>query len=385
MLNRYDCIVVGSGCAGAVLARQFADNNKKVLVIEERSHIGGNCYDEFDEHGILIHKYGPHIFHTNIKEVYDYLSRFTDWYDYQHEVVGNVYGKIIPIPFNLNTLDLVYPEKSTELKEKLVQTYGMESKVPILELMQNEDPDIQAIADYVYENIFLKYTMKQWGQKPEEVDASVTARVPVLISYDNRYFQDEYQGMPKDGYTSMFKKMLGHKNITLMLDTKADTVLEIKEEENAIYYNGEKFTGQVIFTGQVDELFHYRYGQLPYRSLRFVFENYKEEYYQTHGVVNYTVTEDYTRITEFKYLTNQKSGKNTTIMKEYPMAFTNEEGQIPYYAIMNKENQDIYEQYNNLAKQYENLYLVGRLAEYKYYNIDGIIMRALKLADILLV
>lgn len=381
MMNQYDCIVVGSGCAGAVIARKFADNDKKVLVIEERDHVAGNCYDEYDEHGILIHKYGPHIFHTNSEKVYEYLSTFTDWYNYQHEVVGNVYGNIIPIPFNLNTVDLVYPEKAEELKEKLIKTYGFGSRIPVLQLMNSDDKDIKEIADYVYHNIFLKYTMKQWGQKPEEVDSSVTARVPVLISYDNRYFQDKYQGMPKDGYTKMFQSMLDHKNITVSLNTRAQEVLVFNEDQNTISYKDTKYNGMVVYTGQVDELFEYRYGQLPYRSLEFVFENYKEDYYQPKGVVNYTVTEDYTRITEFKYLTNQMRNKNTTIVKEYPKPYNNEEGQIPYYAILNDKNLGLYNQYKDLASKFDKLRLVGRLAEYKYYNIDGIVLRALEMAE----
>lgn len=384
MSNQYDSIVVGSGCAGAVIARELASRNRKVLVIEERNHIAGNCYDEYDENGILIHKYGPHIFHTNSERVYSYLSEYTEWYDYRHEVVGNVYGKIIPIPFNLNTLELVYgAEKAKVLKDKLVSIYGMESRVPILELMNKEDEDIKDIAKYVYENIFLKYTMKQWGQTPEEIDPSVTSRVPVLISYDNRYFQDKYQGMPKEGYTKLFENLLNHENITVQLNTKAKSVIELNEVENTIYYNGKPFEGEVIYTGQADELFNCRFGRLPYRSLRFEFENYKKDTYQTHGVVNYTVSEDYTRITEFKYLTNQKRKESTTIMKEYPLNYTAEEGQIPYYAIMNEDNLALYNNYLGIAKKFKNFHFVGRLAEYKYYNIDAIVLRALELADAL--
>ena len=214
----YNSIIIGAGCAGATMARQLADNGQKVLVIDKRPHIGGNCYDAYDEHGVLIHVYGPHIFHTNEKKVYDYLSRFTKWYDYQHEVVAKVDDMLIPVPFNLNTLKMVYGEKKAkELEEKLVDMFGMDTKVPILKLRESTDEEIKAIADYVYNNIFLKYTMKQWGKKPEEIDPAVTGRVPVYISYDNRYFQDKYQGMPLDGYTKMFENMLAHENITVKL------------------------------------------------------------------------------------------------------------------------------------------------------------------------
>lgn len=195
--EKVDTLIIGSGFAGSSVARVLAERGHKVKIIEKRNHIGGNCYDEYDQYGVLVHKYGPHIFHTNNKEVYDFLSRFTKWYDYSHEVVGNVYGKIIPIPFNLNTLMIVFgEEKGQLLKQELIDTYGENARVPILELQKSDSVGIQEVAQYVYENIFLKYTMKQWNQKPEEVDQSVTARVPVLISYDNRYFQDTYQGLP---------------------------------------------------------------------------------------------------------------------------------------------------------------------------------------------
>lgn len=381
----YDSIIIGCGFAGAVAARELAEKNKKVLVIEQRSHIGGNCYDCYDGYGILIHKYGPHIFHTNIKRVYDYLSKFTKWYDYSHEVVGSIHGKMLPIPFNLNTLFLVYgEEKGMRLKEELVSTYGMESRVPILTLRQNSNKDIQAIADFVYENIFLRYTMKQWGKTPEEINPNVTARVPVLISYDNRYFQDNYQGMPLEGYTVLFKNLLHHENITVKLNTKAKDVLTIKKTNNKvteIFYNGVLFTGDIIYSGAIDELFDCEYGALPYRSLDFVWENYKQDYYQAKGVVNYTVSEKYTRITEFKYLTGQKMENNTTIVKEYSKSYHANTSDIPYYAIENEESMLLYNQYKNMIADLPNFYLLGRLAEFKYYNIDAIVDKALSLAE----
>lgn len=379
-MRMYDSIVIGCGFAGAVIAREQAENGKKVLIVEKRNHIGGNCYDALDEHGILIHQYGPHIFHTNSKKVYDYLSKFTKWYDYEHKVVGNVNGNIIPIPFNLNTLEMVYGlEKGKELKEKLITAYGENKKVPILELKNNEDKEIQEIAQFVYQNIFLKYTMKQWGQTPEEIDASVTARVPVLLSYDNRYFQDTYQGMPLEGYTKLFENMLQHENITVRLNTNASELLEFKENGKT-FWEKEEFAGSIIYTGAIDELFQCKYGRLPYRSLEFHLEHYQKEWYQSYGVVNYTVSEDYTRITEFKYLTGQKK-EDTTIVKEYPKSYVNPEKQIPYYAIINTENLALYQTYKDLLKNTPNVYLLGRLAEYKYYNIDAIVERALELSE----
>lgn len=374
----FDSIIIGAGVAGSVAARELAEAGKKVLVLEKRDHIGGNCYDEKDEHGILIHKYGPHIFHTKEQEAFDYLSRFTKWYEFGHEVVANVHGTLIPVPFNLNTLHMVYDrEKADALEKKLIDAFGMESRVPILKLREHEDPDIRQIADYVYENIFLHYTMKQWGQTPEQIDPAVTGRVPVLISYDNRYFQEPYQGMPLDGYTPMFEAMLDHPGITVKTGIDAKECLTITEEQ--VLYEGAPFRGDVVYTGPLDELFDCRFGRLPYRSLRFDFEYLDQEDYQGHSVVNYTVSEDFTRITEFKYLTGQKA-PGTTIVREYPFAYTGAKGEIPYYSIANEANERLYGQYLALLDKVPNVRLLGRLAEYKYYNIDAMVLKALKLA-----
>lgn len=375
----FDSVIIGAGVAGSVAARELAESGRSVLVLEQRDHIGGNCYDEPDEHGILIHKYGPHIFHTKEKKAYDYLSRFTDWYAFGHEVVANVYGKLIPVPFNLNTLHMVYEkEKADTLEKKLIETFGMGSRVPILKLREQEDPEIRQIADYVYENIFLHYTMKQWGQTPEEIDPAVTGRVPVVISYDNRYFQEPWQGMPLHGYTPMFEKMLDHPKIRV--ETGVDARSRIRFEEDQVILDGEPFCGEVIYTGPVDELFNCCLGRLPYRSLRFDFEYLDQEDYQGHSVVNYTVSEDFTRITEFKYLTGQKA-PGTTIVREYPFAYTGAEGEIPYYSIANEANQALYEKYRALTEKIPNVWLLGRLAEYKYYNIDAMVMKALELTE----
>lgn len=375
----FDSVIIGAGVAGCVAARDLAESGRKVLVLEHRDHIGGNCYDEKDEHGILIHKYGPHIFHTKEQKAYDYLSRFTDWYAFGHEVVANVHGKLIPVPFNLNTLHMVYDqEKADALEKKLIDAFGLESRVPILKLREHEDPEIREIADYVYENIFLHYTMKQWGQTPEQIDPAVTGRVPVLISHDNRYFQEPWQGMPLHGYTLMFEKMLDHENITVEIGVDARS--RVTFSEGSVSLDGQAFTGDVIYTGPLDELFDCRFGRLPYRSLRFDFEYYDKPDYQGHSVVNYTVSEDFTRITEFKYLTGQQA-EGTTIVKEYPFAYTGAAGEIPYYSIANEANQKLYEQYRGLVEHIPNVWLLGRLAEYKYYNIDAMVLKALELTD----
>lgn len=375
----YDVIIVGAGTAGCVAARELAEQNKKVLIIEKKNHIAGNCYDEKDEHGVLIHMYGPHIFHTSKENVYTFLSRFTDWYEFRHEVVANVHGQYMPVPFNLHTLKAAYgEEKAKELEEKLVRIYGMGTKVPILDLMNHEDADLQMIGKFVYDNIYVYYTMKQWGKKPEEIDPAVTARVPVNISYDNCYFGDKYQGVPLHGFTPMFEKMVEHENITIELGVEAKEVLGI--EDGKVLYRGQVFNGDVIFTGPIDEFFDCKYGRLPYRTLDFVFEYYEQDDFQGHSVVNYTVDQDYTRITEYKYLTGQKC-KGTTISKEYPSAYTGEEGQIPYYSIANEENHALYAKYKAEVEDVPNFHLLGRLAEYQYYNIDVMVEKAMELAE----
>lgn len=376
----YDSVIIGCGFAGGVMANRLASDGKKVLLIEKRNHIGGNAYDTLDEHGVLIHQYGPHIFHTNNLRVFEFLSEFTDWQDYHHEVLAYVDGKYLPIPFNLNTLNIVNKEKAEEIKTKLLQSYDYGSKVPILELKNNKDKDIREIADFVYNNIFLHYTMKQWGKTPGEIDPNVTARVPVIISEDNGYFQDIYQGMPTNGYTEIFNKMLNHPNIDLRLGTDANEFLTFNANE--LIFEGEIFNGDLIYTGAIDELFNYKYGKLPYRTLEFKFEHYHKNEFQPSAVVNYTVSEEFTRITEFKKLTGQIV-EGTTIVKEYPKEYTNCENEIPYYAINNKENDELYSKYENLVKNYKSFYLLGRLAEYKYYNMDSIVERALNLSDTL--
>lgn len=375
----YDIIVVGAGVAGCVIARELAGKNKKVLLIEKKNHIGGNCYDAKDEHGVLIHPYGPHIFHTNSEKVYEYLSQFTAWRAFRHEVVANVHGTYMPVPFNLATLEKAFEAETAErIKEKLIASYGMGAKVPILDLMNHEDEDLQTVGKYVYDNVYVYYTMKQWGKKPEEIDPAVTARVPVNVSYDNGYFADRYQGLPEYGFTPMFEKILAHDNIEVQLNVEAKDVLEIRD--NQMYYRGGKFDGDVVFTGPIDEFFDCKYGRLPYRTLRFDFEYYAQDDFQGHSVVNYTVDEDFTRITEYKWLTGQKCS-GTTISKEYPFAYTGAEGEIPYYSIANEENYALYEKYREEVSGVKGFHLLGRLAEYKYYNIDVMVEKALEMSE----
>ena len=385
MNKQFDVLVVGAGYAGGVAARALAEQGKRVLVLERRDHIGGNAYDRPDEAGVLIHQYGPHIFHTNDKKVFDWLSRFTQWRDYQHRVIANIPddkgGRMTyPVPFNLTSLETAFgPEEGKRLGDKLIAAYGAEKKVTILELRQNPDPEISSLADYVYEHVFVHYTMKQWGQKPEEIDPNTTARVPVFLSRDDRYFQDAYQGMPLEGYTPMFERMLDHPNITVELS--CDALKRLKLEDGQIWLDGEVFEGAVIYTGQADELFGFSFGPLPYRTLDFDFETLERDDFQGYGTVNYTVDEPYTRITEFKHLTGQDIPGVTTIVREYSKAYTGAAGETPYYAIINPDNNARYDQYRQQAGKFGSLYLLGRLAEYKYYNMDAIAARALELAD----
>lgn len=381
----YDFIVVGAGFAGATIAERVANGlNKKVLVIDKRDNIGGNMYDYTDENGILVHKYGPHLFHTNLENVYNYLKQFGEWFFYEHRVLGKVNGKIVPIPFNITSIEKSFDkEKADKLISILKKDFGMEKKIPILELRKYPDKDINELAEYIYKNVFLYYTMKQWGQTPDEIDPNVTNRVPVFVSKDDRYFQDKYQFMPKGGYTKIFEKMLESENIEVRLNTDSKDVLMLKND--TIYFNGSEFKGKVIYTGAIDEFFNYEFGALPYRSLEFEFETIDKEYFQEVGTVNYPTKEDkFTRITEFKHMTmeNPHTSK-TTIMREYPCAYDRNAslGNIPYYPIVNDDNMNLYNKYLDRASKINNFYLIGRLAQYKYFNMDLVINEALKLFE----
>jgi len=377
----FNYIIVGSGFAGSVMAERIANVlNQKVLIIEKRNHIGGNCYDYKDENNIIVHKYGPHLFHTDYKEVFDYLSNFTDWHIYHHKVLAFVDGKKVPLPFNLNSIYEVFPQElAKRLEVKLIEKYGYGTKIPILELLKEEDQDLKFLANYVYEKIYKNYTMKQWGLKPEEISPQVTARVPIYVSRDNRYFTDKYQVIPKDGYTKIFERMLNHPNIKIMLNTDFKEVISIDFENKKIYFLGQEFKGRLIFTGMIDELLNFKYGFLPYRSLDLRFETIEQEYYQEAPVVNYPNDYDFTRITEFKHIHPVKSDK-TTILKEYPKAYQ-PNVDIPYYPVFTKESQELYNKYKEEADKFENLVLVGRLAEYRYYDMDDVVKKALEVFE----
>ncbi|MFZ5893900.1 MAG: UDP-galactopyranose mutase [Myxococcota bacterium] len=355
----FDYLVVGAGFAGSVLAERLAsDLGKSVLVVDKRSHIAGNAYDRYDDQGILIHEYGPHIFHTNSAEVFSYLSRFTDWRPYEHRVLASVDGQLVPIPINLDTLNKLYGMQlvSSEVDAFLERVAEKRSSIKT-----SEDVVVSRVGRELYEKFFRGYTRKQWGMDPSELDSSVTARVPTRTNRDGRYFTDTYQAMPLHGYTRMFERMLKHPKIKVMLNA------DYREVWKIIPYS------QVIFTGPVDEFFGYRLGKLPYRSLEFKHQTLNVEKYQPVGTVNYPNEYAYTRITEFKYLTGQKHDQ-TSIVYEYPRA----DGD-PYYPVPTRENAALYAEYKELADRTDGVLFAGRLGTYKYYNMDQVVAQALAL------
>lgn len=356
-----DFLIVGAGFAGCTFAEKVASQcNKKVLVVEQRSHIGGNTYDYYNDDGILIQKYGPHIFHTNSKEVWDYLCQFTEWNNYVHRVIAKVNGKEVYLPINLDTMERLYNRNFTP--EEL-ENYFSEHRIKIDEIRNSRDVVVSQVGEELYNLFFKNYTKKQWGVYPEELDAQVTKRLPVRFNRDTRYFTDTWQGIPKYGYTKMFEKMLDNKNIHILLNTDYKEIIE-----------SVKFD-KLIFTGPIDYFFDYMYGKLPYRSLDFKFETLDTEKYQNAAVVNYPNDHDYTRITEFKHFYLQKH-KQTTICYEYPK----DEGD-PYYPIPMPVCHEIYTKYKKNADKLENVYFIGRLAEYRYLNMDQVVSEALKLFE----
>ena len=355
----FDYLIVGAGFAGSVLAERLASQlNKKVMLLDKRNHIGGNAYDLYNEDGILIHKYGPHIFHTNSPEVYEYLSRFTEWRPYQHKVLASVDGQHVPMPINLDTINKLYGTNMTSFQLKEFFESVAEARESI---QTSEDVIVSKIGRELYEKFFRNYTRKQWGLDPSALDASVTARVPTRTNRDDRYFTDRYQVMPLHGYTRMFERMLAHPNIKVLLNT------DYREVEQWLPFR------ELIYTGPVDEFFDYCYGKLPYRSLEFEFKTFHMPVFQPSAVVNYPNEYEYTRVTEFKYLTGQEHPK-TSVVYEYPRA----EGD-PYYPVPRPENTHLYKQYKVLADATENVHFVGRLATYKYYNMDQVVAQALTL------
>jgi UDP-galactopyranose mutase len=355
----FDYLVVGAGFAGSIIAERLARVcGKSVLLVDKRAHIGGNAFDHFNEHGILVHKYGPHIFHTNSEAVFSYLSQFTEWRSYEHHVLASVDGQLLPIPINLDTLNRLYGLNMTSSEaECFLQSIA--EKRP--ELRTSEDVVVNRVGRELYEKFFRNYTRKQWGIDPSELDAAVTARVPVRTNRDSRYFTDVYQAMPLRGFTRMFENMLDHSNIKVLLNA------DYREIQHELSYSN------LIYTGPIDEFFDFRFGKLPYRSLEFKHETINTAVFQPEAVINYPNEHPYTRITEFKYLTGQKHHKSS-IVYEFPKG----EGD-PYYPVPRPENQAIYKRYENLAHQTPKVHFLGRLATYKYFNMDQVAAQALAL------
>ena len=353
----YDYLVVGAGFAGSVIAERLAaDAGKRVLIIDRRPHIAGNAYDHYDDAGLLVHRYGPHIFHTNSQAVFEYLSRFTEWRRYEHRVKASVDGQLLPIPINLDTINALYGLNLTAFD---VEDFFAKVAEPVERIRTSEDVVVSRVGRELYTKFFRNYTRKQWGLDPSELDASVTARVPTRTNRDDRYFLDTYQAMPRHGYTRMFERLLDHPNIHVLLNADYKDVVDVVPHR------------EVVFTGPVDEYFDYRYGKLPYRSLEFRHETLNQDWHQPAPVVNYPNEHEYTRVTEFKYLTGQQHPK-TSIVYEYPRA----EGD-PYYPIPRPENAELYKRYKALADETPGVWFVGRLATYKYYNMDQVVAQAL--------
>jgi len=362
-MTKTDIIIIGAGISGAVLAERYASIGKKVLVLEKRDHIGGNCYDYYNDDGILVSKYGAHLFHTNFEEVWEYVQRFIEWYPYEHKVVAKVDGKLVPVPVNITTVNELL---GTNIKSEAEMLQWLDQNQ-----VKNDDPKngkeaaMARVGEVLYNKIFKNYTKKQWDKYPEELDTSVLNRIPVRSDFDDRYFSDKYQALPKGGYTKLFESILSNPSITIMLNTDFfDVRDELKSYEKLFY------------TGPVDQFFDFKHSvkrKLEYRSIRFVHETLDQEFFQENSVINYPNEEQFTRIVEYKHITGQKNPK-TTIVKE----FSTDEGE-PYYPVPNPANQEIYDLYKAEADKLEKIYFVGRLANYKYFNMDQAFKNALDL------
>ena len=380
----YDYLVVGAGLCGCIVARYLAEEkNAKVLILEKRQEIGGNIYDYYDDNQILVQKYGPHIFHTNIARVKEYVQRWCEWKEFKLECSVFMNGKYTPSPFNFSTIDDFFSkEKAEEIKAHIEQEYPGREKATIVEMLQSKDLVVKEYADFLYDNDYKLYTAKQWGISPDEIDISVLQRVPVLFSYKTGYFDDDFQAMPVNGFTAFIEKILDHPNIEVQLGVNAVDKLKINDATKRLVYENEQDLS-VIYTGAIDELFSYKHGKLPYRSLTFEWKTENLESYQNAPVVAYPQVDGYTRITEYKKLPPQEVEGKTTIALEYPLAVDEDNDYEPYYPIPTEKSSKQYAMYRSDAEQISNLYLCGRLAEYKYYNMDLAIDRALALCELL--
>lgn len=373
----FDAIVIGAGLSGAVMAERMATVlNWRVLVLEQREHVAGNCFDERDAYGIRVHRYGPHLFHSDNKDVWDYLSRFTAWYPYEHRVLANIDGNTVPLPFNLTSIERCFsPEKARSMINVLRNQYGEGAKVPILELKQQVDPVLAELADFIYNKVFVNYTSKQWGVPPEQISAEVTARVPVIVSHDDHYFSDAYQAVPKHGYSEMVANMLAHPSITVQLATPMSERVQLDWQQQQILLDGHHFAGHLIYTGMLDVLVP-NAKNLPYRALKFVHKHLNQQEFQSATTVNYPNDESFTRITEFKHLSSDVHN-GTSIVYEYPCEYLPDGDVDPYYPMFTQEASDRYRSYRQQLAHFPKLIALGRLAEYKYFDMDDAVANAL--------
>ena len=368
----YDYIIVGAGITGITAAEQLANvYDKKVLLIDKNDHIGGNCYDYYDESGILVHKYGPHIFHTNNEEVYSYLSLFTTWNVYNHKLVCNINNTVIPVPFNLISIDKTMQEDNQKITTALLTEYIVNDTLPLDKLKESKNPDIQKLVSYVNENIYTPYVKKIYGVDPEKICEVDGVNINITISYDCRYYQDKYQAVPSNGYTSMFENMLSNHNINILLEHDYNDIISIDLENKKVYFNDEEYTGQLIFTGMIDEFFNYCYGKLPYRSIVYMNETVDQIHFQENASIIYPNDYHFTEITEYKYITGQHA-RNTTIQFAFPTDYNPkyDETNIPYYPIITEENMELFRKYEKLTEKFPQITFMGRLCNYKHLNMD---------------
>lgn len=375
----YQAIVIGAGISGAVMAEQIASKlGWNVLMLEQREHPGGNCYDHYDEHGVLIHKFGPHLFHTDKQRVWDYLSQFTEWRSYEHRVLSQIDGQLLPIPFNLTSIRKSFAAPVAEsMIDALKQRFGEGARVPILQLRQEKEPLLQQLAEFIYQRAFVNYTSKQWGVGPEAISPAVTARVPVVVSEDDRYFTDPWQAVPLNGYTEMIRNILSHPGIDLQLSAPMHTRVQLDWDQKQILLDGQRFEGPLVYSGMIDQLLPDRSVSLPYRSLRFEHRHLLQKWFQPATTVNYPNEEAYTRITEFKHLTGQDH-PGTSITYEYPCDYEPEQGLEPYYPIFTESAQQQYQQCVKQLQKIPQILALGRLAEYRYFDMDDAVDNALE-------
>ena len=371
-------IVVGCGLSGAVIARELAEAGYNVLVLERRNHIGGNMYDYVDEYGILVHKYGPHTFHTKKKELYDYICKYGEWVDFKLTCGAVINGKCTPTPFNFQTIDDFFdPEEAKRIKKALLEEYPSRDTITVVEALESKNEFVRGYAEFLFENDYKPYSAKQWGLHPSKIDPSILKRVPLRLGYNTGYFDDEYQVMPKTSYVTFFEHLLNHKNIEVELNCDALARIDIKG--NKIFYNNEEICYPLVFTGPIDELFKHQFGKLPYRGLHFVFVHEDIESKQDMPVVAYPQEPDFVRIIEFKKLPTQKV-EGTTYEKEYSIPCCSGSDDEPYYPLLTEESQKNYFKYKEISSNYRYLYICGRLGDFKYYNMDQALETALELS-----